>query len=106
MKLTVTSTQQDVVFELDVSETLELENFKAFCEVESGISSADLIIVFKGQTLLDDKKTLQEFGIKNGDVLLLQRKSRPLLNENGMFAYRGKQKNEFLCYSSYNSRWN
>lgn len=85
MKITVTSTQQDLVFELDVSETLELENFKAFCEVESGISSADLVIVFKGQTLADDKKTLQEFGVSNGDVVLLQRKSRPLLNESCMF---------------------
>lgn len=74
MKITVTSTQQDLVFELDVSETLELENFKAFCEVESGIRSTDLVIVFKGTTLLDDKKTLAEFGVKNGDVILLQRK--------------------------------
>ncbi|KAL5275051.1 DDI2 family protein [Megaselia abdita] len=81
MKLTVTSSISDLVFELDVSETLELENFKAFCEVESGISSQELIIVFRGQTLLDDKKTLQEFGVKNGDVILLQRRARPS-NEN------------------------
>lgn len=89
MKITVTSTtQHDLVFELDVPETLELENFKAFCEVESGISSTDMVIVFRGLTLNDDKKTLQEFGVKNGDVILLQRKTRPLLAESGMLNSR------------------
>lgn len=84
MKITVTSTQHDAaVFELDVSESLELENFKAFCEVESGINATDLIVIFKGKPLHDDKKTLQDFGIKNGDVIIIQRKTKPLLRETG-----------------------
>lgn len=36
MKITVT-TLADLTFSLEVPEDLELENFKAFCEVESGL---------------------------------------------------------------------
>lgn len=71
MKITVT-TVTDYVFELDVHEELELENFKAFCEVESGFPSTEIVILFKGQPLVDDKKSLKDHGIKDGDVVLLQ----------------------------------
>lgn len=70
MKITVT-TLTDYIFELDVSEELELENFKAFCEVESGFPSAEIVIAFKGQPLVDDKKSLKDHGISDGDVVLL-----------------------------------
>lgn len=71
MKITVT-TVTDYVFELDVHEELELENFKAFCEVESGFPSTEIVITFKGQPLLDDKKSLKDHGVSDGDVVLLQ----------------------------------
>lgn len=71
MKITVT-TLTDYIFELDVSEELELENFKAFCEVESGFPSAEIVILFRGQPLIDDKKSLKDHGIGEGDVVLLQ----------------------------------
>lgn len=71
MKITVT-TLTDYIFELDVSEELELENFKAFCEVESGFPSAEIVISFRGQALIDDKKSLKDHGLGEGDVVLLQ----------------------------------
>lgn len=71
MKITV-STVSDYVFELDVAEDLELENFKAFCEVESGFPSNEIVISFKGRPLLDNKKTLKDCGISEGDVVELQ----------------------------------
>lgn len=71
MKITVT-TVTDYVFELDVHEELELENFKAFCEVESGFPSTEIVIMFKGQPLMDDKKSLKDHGISDGDVVILQ----------------------------------
>lgn len=71
MKITVT-TITDYVFELDVSEELELENFKAFCEVESGFPSNEIIILFKGTPLLDNKKSLKDCGISEGDMVELQ----------------------------------
>uniref|UniRef100_A0A336MM03 CSON003649 protein n=1 Tax=Culicoides sonorensis TaxID=179676 RepID=A0A336MM03_CULSO len=71
MKITVT-TLADYTFQLDVSEDLELENFKAFCEVESGFPSSEMVIIFKGRPLLDDKKSLKDFGVKEGDMVILQ----------------------------------
>lgn len=71
MKVTVT-TLSDYIFVLDVSEDLELENFKAFCEVESGFPAPEIVIAFNGRPLMDDKKSLKEHGIKDGDVVILQ----------------------------------
>lgn len=58
MKVTVT-TLTDVIFNLDVHEDLELENFKAFCEVESGVPVQEIIIVLNGRPLIGDKKSLK-----------------------------------------------
>lgn len=71
MKVTIT-TLADYIFSLDVSEDLELENFKAFCEVESGFPSNEIIIVFNGLPLIDDKKSLKDHGIRDNDCVVLQ----------------------------------
>lgn len=71
MKITVT-TLSDEIFVLDVSEDLELENFKAFCEVESGVTAGDILIVHEGKPLLDNKLSMKTHGIKDGDVVILQ----------------------------------
>lgn len=42
MKITVT-TLTDVTFSLEVSEDLEIENFKAFCQIESNIPGECII---------------------------------------------------------------
>lgn len=72
MRVTVT-TLSDEIFNLDVSEDLELENFKAFCEVESGIPAAEISIVFNGSILDDNSKSLKLLGLKDGDVVAIQR---------------------------------
>lgn len=71
MQLTVT-TLSDQMFSLDVSDDLELENFKALCEFETEIPSSEIAILWNGRPLHDNKRTLKDYGIKNGDVLLLQ----------------------------------
>lgn len=71
MKVTVT-TLTDYIFVLDVSEDLELENFKAFCEVESGFPASEIAIAFNGRPLMDNKKSLREHGVRDGDVVILQ----------------------------------
>ncbi|KAF5303098.1 hypothetical protein FQR65_LT08430 [Abscondita terminalis] len=71
MKVTVT-TMADYMFVLDVSEDLELENFKAFCEVESGFPAHEILISFNGRPLLDDKKSLKQHGINDGDMVTMQ----------------------------------
>lgn len=72
MKITVT-TSSDLIFVLDVAEDLELENFKAFCEVESGIPSSQIGVAYNGQLLVDDKKPLKAYGINDGDVVIIDR---------------------------------
>jgi len=74
MRISVT-TQSDDIFNLDVSEDLELENFKAFCEVESAIPAADIVLIHQGKILEDGAKNLKQYGLKDGDVVLIQRKS-------------------------------
>jgi len=58
MKVTVTSLD-DTIFTLEVNEDLELENFKAFCEVESGLPAAEILIALNGLPLTDGAKSLK-----------------------------------------------
>ena len=75
MQVTVTTLSGDV-FPLEVPDDLELENFKAFCEAESQIQASQMIIIFNGRPLLDDKKPLKDYGIKNGDMVVMEKMSR------------------------------
>ncbi|KAK0176552.1 hypothetical protein PV328_000673 [Microctonus aethiopoides] len=69
--MTVTTLGDDI-FVLDVSEDLELENFKAFCEIECGVPAPEIVIVFNERPLMDDKKSLKDHGIRDGDAVILQ----------------------------------
>lgn len=71
MKITVTTTT-DKLFFLDVSEDLELENFKAICIEEGDIAGSQIIVVFNGKPLNENDKPLKYFGIKDGDCVMLQ----------------------------------
>lgn len=71
MKLTVT-TLSDEILTLDVSDDLELENFKALCECEFGVPAAQMVIMFEGRPLLEAKKSLKDYGLKDSDVILMQ----------------------------------
>ena len=71
MMLTII-TNSELTFTLNVSDDLELENFKAFCEFESGLPSSEMIVLHNNQPLTDNKKGLKDYGIVDGDMLLLQ----------------------------------
>lgn len=75
MKVTIT-TVNDEIFVIDVAEDLELENFKALCEIESGIQAKDIIITHNGKPLIGDKKSLKDHGVNDGDVIILLPLSR------------------------------
>lgn len=70
------ATLSDTVFTLDVSEDLEIENFKAFCEVESGIPSAEIGLLYNGIPMLDLKKSLKDYGVAEGDMVMMDRMRR------------------------------
>lgn len=72
MKITVTA-HDDHLFALDVSEDLELINFKALCEVETGIPLQQIGLTHNGQLLVDDFVTMKNSGVRDGDVIIIQR---------------------------------
>lgn len=73
MKLTVT-TSDDNIFTIDVASDMELENFMALCEVESGVPMAQILLTHDGRPLDDTSKAIAAYGINDGDVLLLIKK--------------------------------
>lgn len=72
MKITVT-THDDHLFVLDISEDLELVNFKALCEVETGIPSQQTGLTHNGQLLVDNFSTMKNLGVHDGDVIIIER---------------------------------
>nr|CAD7199178.1 unnamed protein product [Timema douglasi]CAD7408073.1 unnamed protein product [Timema poppensis] len=94
MKVTVI-TLADEIFVLDVSEDLELENFKAFCEVESGFPAPEIMIAHNGMPLLDDKKSLKVLGIRDGDVVILQHMLNSSSNTSVLSSNSGLQTLDF-----------
>ncbi|XP_017115065.1 protein DDI1 homolog 2 [Drosophila elegans] len=73
MKITVT-TSDDKVFCLDVSQDLELENLKALCAMEIGAEVAQIVVIFNGRELSNDKQSLQQCGVGDGDFIMLERR--------------------------------
>ncbi|XP_076451813.1 protein DDI1 homolog 2-like [Babylonia areolata] len=71
MRLTVT-TLSDHIFTLEVGEDLDLASFKGLCEIEVGVPAHQIAILWNGRPLHDDKLSLKQYGINNGDMLLLQ----------------------------------
>lgn len=71
MQITIT-TLSDQLFTIEVSEDLELENFKALCQDETRVPVSEMSIVWNGRPLHDDKRTLKMYGVKDGDMLLVQ----------------------------------
>ncbi|KAL8601882.1 hypothetical protein ACOMHN_020617 [Nucella lapillus] len=71
MRLTVT-TLSDQIFTLEVGDDLDLASFKGLCELEVGMPAHQMAILWNGRPLHDDKLSLKQYGINNGDILLLQ----------------------------------
>ncbi|KAH8236677.1 hypothetical protein KR026_008170 [Drosophila bipectinata] len=72
MKITVTS--DDKVFCLDVPQDLELENLKVLCAMEIGADVTQLVVLFNNRELTNDKHSLQQCGVGDGDFILLERR--------------------------------
>ncbi|XP_063173398.1 protein DDI1 homolog 2 isoform X2 [Candoia aspera] len=75
MLLTVFCLRRDrseLTFSLQVDADFELQNFRALCELESGIPAAESQIVFAERPLTDNHRSLASYGLKDGDVVILQ----------------------------------
>lgn len=77
MLLTVFCQRRDrseLTFSLDVDPDFELQNFRALCELESGVPSRESTIIYAEQPLTDNQRSLSSYGLKDGDVVVLQQK--------------------------------
>lgn len=54
MKVTVTTLSDDI-FTLEVGDDLELENFKALCELETGVPAHEMWLLLNGRPLHDNR---------------------------------------------------
>ncbi|CAB1437857.1 unnamed protein product [Pleuronectes platessa] len=68
--------QPETTFGLDVSPELELRDFVALCELESGIPAAEIQITYVEQPLKDPTRALGTYGVKDGDVVVLSQADR------------------------------
>ncbi|XP_068568301.1 protein DDI1 homolog 2 [Cebidichthys violaceus] len=66
----------ETTFALDVSPELELRDFIALCELESGIPAGEIQITHVEQTLKDHTRALGTYGVKDGDVVVLRQADR------------------------------
>jgi len=71
MRISVT-TENDI-YPIEVADDLELENFKALCEMEVGIPSAEMMVMFNSRPLTDNNKTLKDYGLKDGELVMVVR---------------------------------
>lgn len=75
MQITVYCVRRDlteVTFSLEVDGDFELENFKALCELESGVPASESQIVHAEVPLTDTRRSLASYGLKDGDVVVLR----------------------------------
>ncbi|CAG8811429.1 1308_t:CDS:2, partial [Racocetra persica] len=72
MKIAV-ATPEGEVHNIEVDSQFELENLKALIESETGIPPADQILSYHGQELTDPKKTLEQYGVIENDILSLRK---------------------------------
>uniref|UniRef100_A0A3Q2DDM1 DNA-damage inducible protein 2 n=1 Tax=Cyprinodon variegatus TaxID=28743 RepID=A0A3Q2DDM1_CYPVA len=68
----------ETTFALDVSPELELRDFVALCELESGIPAGEIQITYVEQPLKDPTRALGTYGVKDGDVVVLRQADRRL----------------------------
>ena len=67
------TTLSDELFNIEVADDIDLLNFKALCEFECGIPATQIAILWNGRPLHDDKLKLKDYGIGDGEMLLIQR---------------------------------
>ncbi|XP_068239917.1 protein DDI1 homolog 2 isoform X2 [Palaemon carinicauda] len=71
MRISVTT--ENSTYPIEVADDLELENFKALCEMEVGIPVGEMIVVFNARPLTDNKKSLRDYGVKDGELVMVIR---------------------------------
>lgn len=75
MRLTITS--EDNVFETNIGDDMELENFIAYCQAETDLPADSFHLLHNGRILSSMKSTVRQLGIVDGDMILIEYKANP-----------------------------
>ncbi|GAA5996943.1 Ddi1p [Rhodotorula paludigena] len=75
MPMIAVATEEGEHFSIDCDLSMELENVCALLEVDSGIPVSDQLLFFSGRHLTELQNSLESYGVKEGDLLLLRKKS-------------------------------
>ena len=70
MQITVTASDGRL-YPLDISEDLQVMDLKALLEMETGITTDQMILIFNMTPLDNDEATLRDCNIQEGDVLVV-----------------------------------
>jgi len=62
----------DKNFCLNVGLDLNVEDFKALCSAESGVSISTMKLVFNNQSINENKRTLSSYKICDNDMIVLE----------------------------------
>lgn len=68
-------TSNGTTYAIEVAADIDLLNFKAVASVEVGVALDELVILREGHVLEDDSKTLEGYGVQDGDLLMVTVKS-------------------------------
>jgi DNA damage-inducible protein 1 len=72
MKILLTTLEGNA-YPIEISEDVEIINVKALCELETNIPANEMSLSHNGRPLNDDYKTLASYGIKDDDILVVQK---------------------------------
>ena len=62
---------------LDVDVSIELENLKALIDVDLSLPPEQQAVHFQGRELMNGQDTLESYGVKEGDLLVVLNKTSP-----------------------------
>ncbi|CAK9436742.1 uncharacterized protein LODBEIA_P12640 [Lodderomyces beijingensis] len=74
MQLVISLDFSGDILTVDVPDSLELDDFKAYLQAETGVEPQDQIIIFNSKTLVANA-TLKQLGINDNDLLTLSKKT-------------------------------
>lgn len=71
MKLTISNESNNLIITVDVSESMTLEDFKAYVEAESDIPPNQQVLILNSKGLNGNSSTLQQLGVRSDDLIVL-----------------------------------
>ncbi|PWN27476.1 hypothetical protein BDZ90DRAFT_180243 [Jaminaea rosea] len=74
--ITITDADNDNIYPLDCDASITLADVKALLEADSSIPAARQALYFNATLMTEAEKTLEAYGVKDGDLLALRDSGR------------------------------